>query len=1070
MKADVVCLQETRAAAGRWSTGGWLSWRSGGIRGQYGCEVWLRPAQLDPPLTIQSCRILAADPRFIVVSCLGSRLLLTVCSARAPHADRPAEEKAEFWRNLKAVLHRVPQGRSLCVGIDANADFCARDEGMSLIGELLGQHDMTSNDEYLFEFATALGLEAPATWTHLQRGAIGRWAPSSASQAWDLDIVNQQRDHVALRVHTRLRGTLPVGRVEVPRRSTSHEVVSAGARLWAAVRDDLTSGRPCGAVLSSFHNAYRAWIGPLPRKPPTQPRQPYISPATLSRLEHLRDWRSHLRFMHRAVRDTARRLVFARWRGRPASVGKALLHTLRLQREYAAALALEETRLQRVAHQAARRDKQRHFEGLLGAAAAHWHEHGRPMEAITQLRWASRRAAERRQVQAAGGYNIEAELEEQFRAQEQATRLSTTCVGPAVRPWLQQPAEACKSAMPTLLQLEAACRRQAANKAPGPDGVCTEVWKFFPAQAGKWLWAVMSRIALTGREPAHFKAAIYCALYKKGPASLPQNYRAIALLNGVAKIWHGFLRKSLGQAVLAGYDSTQLGGKPGIPVAFAIAAYRAAVELSVQQQRSVAVLFVDIQAAYYEVSRRLIFQGEELSGELSPLPDHRHLECLVEHLRTSGALELLGVSPDERALLRDCVEFSYWQLAGSRNVYLASRVSRPGLADILFGALFAIALRHIKAACAQAGIALQAAGSFIGATDEVLPLGWADDLAIVADFDSPTLLLRQLPQFVGIVLSTLELLRFRINLGLSKTELMLDIRGPDAKSVRGRLLTEPSTLSLPTGHQVRISPEYRYLGVITAPRDTGRRDSELSAQRVHAAWSHAKSLLACPTLPWRLKQAWVGGRVLPAAYATLSTSIAGSARATAPLQGFFERAARQLVGSWRYGHYLTRAALVVLLGLSAPEDACVIARARLAVQLCTRAPFRVSELFEAVWSRATPWGTQLTDACRMVLAGCRGWSPGDHVTLPGVRRCGPSILKACKHLSRYGSAYRAFIELWAEITSPRVTQVIGVAVPQTCCLCSSVLPSAQALAAHIHRKHSVAHTIHVWHGVPLVQC
>ena len=250
----------------------------------------------------------------------------------------------------------------------------------------------------------------------------------------------------------------------MPRRSTSHEAVSAGARLWAAVRDDLTSGRPCGAVLSSFHNAYRAWIGILPRKPPPQPRQPYnISPATLSRLDHLRDWRSHLRFMHRAVRDTARRLVFARWRGRPASVGKALLHTLRLQREYAAALALEETRLQRIAHQAARRDKQRHFEGLLGAAAAHWHEHGRPMEAITKLRWASRRAAERRQVQAAGGYNIEAELEEQFRAQEQATRLSTTCVGPAVRPWLQKPAEACTGAMPTLLQLEAACRRQAAK-------------------------------------------------------------------------------------------------------------------------------------------------------------------------------------------------------------------------------------------------------------------------------------------------------------------------------------------------------------------------------------------------------------------------------------------------------------------------------------------------------------------------------------------------------------------------------------------------------------------------------
>ena len=47
---DVICLQETRSRQGRWDTAGVLTWRSGACQGQYGCEVWIRPTILDPPL------------------------------------------------------------------------------------------------------------------------------------------------------------------------------------------------------------------------------------------------------------------------------------------------------------------------------------------------------------------------------------------------------------------------------------------------------------------------------------------------------------------------------------------------------------------------------------------------------------------------------------------------------------------------------------------------------------------------------------------------------------------------------------------------------------------------------------------------------------------------------------------------------------------------------------------------------------------------------------------------------------------------------------------------------------
>ena len=203
----------------------------------------------------------------------------------------------------------------------------------------------------------------------------------------------------------------------------------------------------------------------------------------------------------------------------------------------------------------------------------------------------------------------------------------------------------------------------------------------------------------------------------------------------------------------------------------------------------------------------------------------------------------------------------------------------------------------------------------------------------------------------------------------------------------------------------------------------------------------------------------MAGRVLPAAYATVCTSVAVSARAAAPLQGFFEGAARQLVGSWQYGHLLTRPVLVLLLGLTSPEDACCIARVRLMAQLVNRDAGAVFELVDAVWNRATPWGQLLTEACQEVSQALPGRWIRTEVTVAYVRRMAPYLLKACRHLSRYGSAYRAFIALWQDVVRPRTVSVIGARAPQPCSLCGVVLPSRHALAAHIHRKHSVVNCL-----------
>ena len=236
----------------------------------------------------------------------------------------------------------------------------------------------------------------------------------------------------------------------------------------------------------------------------------------------------------------------------------------------------------------------------------------------------------------------------------------------------------------------------------------------------------------------------------------------------------------------------------------------------------------------------------------------------------------------------------------------------------------------------------------------------------------------------GIALSTLQALKFRVNLGAGKTEALLDIRGPGAKQVRKQLLTGASCVTLGPSLDIHVAPEYRYLGVVQMPHDTGRRDIELSAQRAYGAWAHGRTLLSSSSVPWALRVAWLAGRILPAAYATLATSIATSARAWAPLEGFFEKAVRTLSGSWAFGHLLSKPTLLLLAGLSAPSHAADIARVRLVVQLVTRSPPAVYEIFDAAWNRATPWCETLAASLQRVLPFVRT-PPG---LLPPLPLCG----------------------------------------------------------------------------------
>ncbi|CAE6956504.1 unnamed protein product [Symbiodinium sp. CCMP2592] len=982
---DVLCLQECRSNPGRYSSGPFLTWRSGHEKGQYGVEVWFRRMWQGHHLQLQDWRILSASPRWLLVRCLRPDVPLAILSAHAPHAERPEQEIHQFWAAIRHALHPLPPHTTLIVGIDANADFTAPDAEHRLIGDLTDSRPPREGDVELLSFVQDHHLEAPATWSSIHQGPTWTWQHSSGKQ--------RRHDHILVAAgHITVDESKRLPEFDIVNSTLDHATATHIApEVWAGFKYPGGPHRATLALASRYHrlaSRHRQASGIIPR-------QPYISDEAVQVLTELKADRKILRQQARTCTLNQLHLAFKAWAARSAPI-EHIRVGIRIGHRAYARTWLRVLRAREHAHFLARRDKAEHFRKLTATATEFWLDTGRAMEATHRLKWASRKAAERRKVFAAGGHDIDADLLLQFQRQEAGSRV-------------------------TKQGLNINADAKSSTKHPG-------------------------------REPLHFKAAIVCALHKKGPASVPANYRSIALLNGIAKVWHGQVRDSLGQEVLAAYHPLQLGGRRGVHTGFAVSVFRSLTALSDYANRSWFALFLDVQAAYYEADRDLLFGCHAA--------DDRQLRAtsLASGLLRDGVLRRRGMAKEAVCLLEDCVRCSHWTLAGHDAIILAGRGSRPGdgLADVLFGAIFAQILDDVEQQLAAQGIGHHSAVEAVGGICRPFQVAWADDLSVLTDADSAEELEAIVPVVTRTIVDTAESYRLRVNLGAGKSEGLLLLRGPGAREARGRLFLPQSQVTFAPGRTLRIVAEYKYLGVPQTAPDNGRRDAEASVQRGQAAWAQAHGLMRSPTLPFAVKLAWFTGRVLPAAYSSLSTALVTSGRVWSIYQGFFDRCQRALVSSWQVSHHLTREALDILVQATTPAVAVVVARARLTVQIATSAPPAVLDLVEACCERDLPWTNLLRDSLTQVgrLSGLTEAQLQDSPMRVARAHC--RLLRgACKRMGRYGSCLMAFQRVWRTRATHTSTGTIGTPQPVSCPECGWTGRSQQALAAHRHRKQGI---------------
>jgi hypothetical protein len=88
------------------------------------------------------------------------------------------------------------------------------------------------------------------------------------------------------------------------------------------------------------------------------------------------------------------------------------------------------------------------------------------------------------------------------------------------------------------------------GKAPRPDGIPNEIIKFLPPATRSVLFSLLSLLAHKSYTPLEWCHSTTCLLHKKGDLTLLDNYRPIALINNLLRLWTALI-KDAGSGILS---------------------------------------------------------------------------------------------------------------------------------------------------------------------------------------------------------------------------------------------------------------------------------------------------------------------------------------------------------------------------------------------------------------------------------------------------------------------------------------------------------------------------------------
>ena len=211
---------------------------------------------------------------------------------------------------------------------------------------------------------------------------------------------------------------------------------------------------------------------------------------------------------------------------------------------------------------------------------------------------------------------------------------------------------------------------------------------------GRALYPLVFKSAAMLYQPIQWRGGILQESWKRaGDASCPTSYRSLFISSQVGKCYHKLLRRKAAPCAEQALHEFHLGAKPGAPVLYPALYIQAFLRMARRCNHSVAVMFLDVQSAYYRVIRELSVGRVDCDEtimhvfryfDLAPDDAHEFLDVI----KAGGMMKDAGLSGPLRHMAKDLLHRSWFitRHGTSTKVCRTNAGSRPGesWADVVF--------------------------------------------------------------------------------------------------------------------------------------------------------------------------------------------------------------------------------------------------------------------------------------------------------------------------------------------------------------------------------------------------
>ncbi|CAE7388909.1 unnamed protein product [Symbiodinium microadriaticum] len=742
----VALLQEARTPEGTLKTGRYTRFCSGGVKGQWGIEVWIQDGakiltdSQGQTWTLQANRVtvLHTDPRRLLARINCGPVCFLVASLHGPHRVFERLHIQDWWLETHRLIKRFRKREYVLVGGDFNA--AVGSQPTPHVGDLDPEPEDCAGEQ--MQVVAAEGdLFAPNTFAAYHRGDSFTYYQKRSTcvlrtdyillpTAWQVGSVasytapkihagHPSQDHVATCVDIDLTFVRPRARVEKGGRKIRASDVRDPANR-DNIRDLLrsvptvpwqTSSHAHAAIVTKHVQDGLQQI--LPRKA-SSPKHPYIRPTTwqlqqtLARIRHVLHTRRRVLNRHRML------AAFQVWRqsggtfeqqylDNPWVIKATLIQTAQVQHMHAVAKALRaacksdrDDYIRGLADEVARGPSQQVFAALHRLLS---HRRKKPfhLEPLPILKKPDGEVCadhrERLETWRAHFGGLEGGQPTTFQHLADRAHAGEFC--PAQGKVAPHPSSTDEVASQATLQLM--LRASKVGKAAGLDNLPPELCHFHATDLAPVLYPIFLKIAWRGQEPAGWKGGSTVHFHKRrGKFDDCNSYRAVLLLSTWAKACHKCLRAPLKSHFEASAPDLQLGGRTGGSVVFGAHLVRSVIRRATSQGQASFVIFADIASAFYSVVTHFVAGHQEgLTDQDFSRLTHKlnltsgELEALREHLQAPDAMSSAGATPWLQSVTERMSQNNWFLLKDDDTPVESMRGTRPGssFADLVFALL-----------------------------------------------------------------------------------------------------------------------------------------------------------------------------------------------------------------------------------------------------------------------------------------------------------------------------------------------------------------------------------------------